>query len=320
MPRHLLDGKITVYEGIMKHKKLKIAIVCILSIIVAFAVLATTLECFYLAKYLDVEKYDATLDNLNTDEIRVMSSNLRCFAPLDLFKKSWFYRAELVLDTIKNNHPDIIGFQEVNKIHYDFMQENLVGFDNVIDYRDKAVISEGCAVFYRKDKFDLIDKGSFWLSKTPYVMSKDWGSAHNRVANYVILQDKNNGKQFVVFNTHLDHKSEEARINGIQVVLDKIEEFGNIPSLLMGDLNDDDDSTTYQKAVENFDDVQAVAIDTMDSCTYQGWGSELDRPRVDYMLVSKTGFSVLKYEVDTTTYDGVYASDHFPLIATLKLE
>ena len=46
-------------------------------------------------------------------------------------------------------------------------------------------------------------------------MSKDWGAAHYRICSYVILKDNTTGKEFVVFNTHLDHESEEARINGI---------------------------------------------------------------------------------------------------------
>ncbi len=305
----------------MKNKKLKIAIISIVAIILAFGVIATVLECFYLADYLSVESYDATSDNLdNLDEIRVMSSNLRCWSPTDLFKKSWFYRAGLILETIEDNHPDIIGFQEATATHYKFMQEHLIGYDSVIEYRDNSPLSEGCPVFYRKDKYDLVDKGSFWLSRTPDVMSKDWGAAHYRVANYVILKDKYSGKDFVVFNTHLDHVSDEARVNGIQVVLDKIEEFGGVPAVLMGDLNAEDDSLTYSMAVENFDDTQVKAPDTMDSCTYQSWGEELDHPRIDYILISKTGFSALKYQVITTTFDGVYASDHFPLLAVLKLD
>ncbi len=309
-----------IVEKIMKNKKLKIALISIVAIILTFGVVATTVECFYLGRYLSAESYDATADNLDTDEIRVMSSNVRCWSGTDFFKKSWFYRAGLLLETIKTSHPDIIGFQEVSPTHYKFLQKNLVGFDSVIEYRDKlGVFSEGCPVFYRADKYDLIDKGTFWLSETPEVMSKDWGAANYRVASYVILKEKSGGKEFVVFNTHLDHVSDEARVNGIQVVLDKIQEFGGKPALLMGDLNAETDTPTYQMATENFDDVCVKAPDTMDSCTYQNWGNKLDNPRIDYILMSKTGFTALKYEVITTTYDGIYASDHFPIIAVLKL-
>ncbi len=304
----------------MQNKILKKALKIVIIVLLAVIACAVVLECFYLGRYLFVKKYDATTDNLDTSEIRVMSCNLRCWSPTDLFKKSWFYRAGLIVDTIKSNQPDIIGFQEASGMHYAFLQQKLVGYASVIQYRDNSLLSEGCPVFYRTDKFDLIDQGSFWLSNTPDVMSKDWGAAHYRVANYVILQEKDSGREFVVFNTHLDHVSDEARINGIQVVLDKIEQFGGQPAILMGDLNAEEDSPTYSKASSNFDDVQVIASNTMDSCTYQNWGNALDRPRIDYIFVSKSGFTALKYQVITTTYDGVYASDHFPLLAVLKLD
>ncbi len=57
----------------------------------------------------------------------------------------------------------------------------------------------------------------------------------------------------------------------------------------------------------------------MDSCTYLSWGVVLDHSCIDYILISKTGVDALKYQVITTTFDGVYASDHFPILAVLKL-
>lgn len=53
-----------------------------------------------------------------------------------------------------------------------------------------------------------------------------------------------------MFNTHLDHISDEARINGIRVVLDKIAQFGGKPSIIMGDFNAKENSETYKMATE----------------------------------------------------------------------
>jgi len=189
-----------------------------------------------------------------------------------------------------------------------------------LTYRDKSPNSEGCPVFYREDLYTLVDKGSFWLSETPEEMSKDWGAACYRICSYVILKEKNTEKEFVVFNTHLDHVSDEARIKGIKVVLDKISEFGGLPAVLMGDLNAEESTETYQSAVQDFLDTKYQTENTMTSCTFQAWGTELDRDCIDYILVSKEGFSVNSYKVVTDTYDGVYVSDHFPLVAELVLE
>lgn len=253
-------------------------------------------------------------------EVRIMNYNVRCLSPLDLGEKNWFYRADLIIDSIGKEAPGIIGFQEVTTWQYDYLCETLTGFDSVITYRDEAFNSEGCPIFYQTELYSLIDKGSFWLSETPDVMSKDWGAAHYRICSYVILKDNATAKEFVVFNTHLDHVSDEARINGIGVVLDKIAEFGGLPAVLMGDLNAEESSETYRSATEHFLDAKYQTENTMTSCTYQNWGEALDRNCIDYVMVSFSGFTVNSYKVVTDTYDGVYTSDHFPLSVSLTLD
>lgn len=258
---------------------------------------------------------------VQSESIRVMSANLRCFNPQDIGKKSWFYRADLILKNIEAEAPSIIGFQEATKWQYAYLRKSLPGYDSVITYRDDSPFSEGCPIFYDTERYALQDKGSFWLSETPEVMSKDWDSKCYRVCSYVILEEKASGRQFVVFNTHLDHVSDEARINGIGVVLDKIQQFGGLPSMIMGDFNAEEDSETYRSATENFSDAKYQTENAvgLHSATYQNWGESPDRNPIDYFMISKTGFTVEKYEVVDTTYDGVYPSDHFPILVDLIL-
>ena len=256
----------------------------------------------------------------NEEEIRIMSYNVRCPSPFDLGKKSWYYRANLIAECIETAAPTIIGFQEVTKWQYDYLTDTLVDFDSIITYRDKAINSEGCPIFYRTDLYTLIDKGSFWLSETPDVMSKDWGAACYRICSYVILKDNASLEEFVVFNAHLDHVSDEARINGIQVVLDKIKEFGGLPAVLMGDLNAEEYTDTYKSATEAFVDAKYVTDNTMTSCTFQKWGEGLDRDCIDYIMLSPDSFEVDFYKVITDTYDGVYSSDHFPLMVSVTVK
>ena len=150
-------------------------------------------------------------------------------------------------------------------------------------------------------------------------MSRDWGSACYRICSYVILREKATEKEFVVFNTHLDHVSDEARINGIGVVLDKIAQFGGLPAVIMGDFNAEEGSKTYISATENFLDARYAAAETVDSPTYQGWGNAEKSRRIDYFMLSKTGFTVLSYNVLSALHDGVYSSDHCPIVLRLTL-
>lgn len=305
---------------VKKHKKLRFVLLGILAAALLAAVTFVSIEFWYYAHYKSSKtEFNIAAQAQNDGEISVMSANVRCISPGDLGKKSWLYRADLIIQNIAANAPDIIGFQEVTKFHYDYLNDCLPGYDSILTYRDDTFFTESCPIYYRTDKFDLIDKGSFWLSETPEQMSKDWGAACYRICSYVILSEKASGQQFVVFNTHLDHVSDEARIKGIGVVLDKIAQFGSLPAMIMGDFNADEDSTTYQMATENFLDTKYQTENTMTSSTYQNWGEKLDNPCIDYIMVSKTGLAVDSYKVVTTTYDGVYPSDHFPVCVDLRL-
>lgn len=300
-------------------KSLKI-LLSVVAVILVLTIAFSVSFYWYYPHYKEMRKEIEIQDIYRENELRVMSCNVRCISPTDLGKKSWFYRADLIMQGIQKEQPGVIGFQEVTKWHYSYLCDTLALYDSVITYRDNAFNSEGCPIFYRSDIYTLIDKGSFWLSETPDVMSKSWGAQFNRVCSYVILKDNATETEFVVFNTHLSHVSDEARINGIQVVLDKIKEFGSLPAVLMGDLNAEEDSQTYKSATVNFLDTKYQTENTMTSCTYQAWGEQLDRNCIDYILVSKTGFRTNSYRVVTDTYDGVYSSDHFPLSVSLSFE
>ena len=302
-----------------KAGKILLRILCfILAVILVFC----TVEFFYYPHY---KKYGKSVFNigeqpLNNDTVSVMSSNVRCISPTDLGKKSWLYRADLIVKNVADNSPDIIGFQEVTKFHYSYLCNTLIGYDSIITYRDNTYFSESCPIFYRSDKFTLIDKGSFWLSETPEKMSKSWNAACYRICSFVILEQKSNSTRFVVFNTHLDHISDEARIGGIGVILDKIKAFGDLPSMIMGDFNSYEDSKTYQMATESFDDAKYLTADPDKSSTYQNWGKALDTPCIDYFMLSKGDFSVNTFHTVRTIFDGAYPSDHFPIYTELTIK
>ena len=300
----------------MKNKIKKI-LFGILASILAILLIAVVILGWHFPGYLS--KKEAVTIAPKAESITMMSCNLRCLTPLDLGKKSWFYRADLLLSDIAAQAPGIIGFQEATRWQYDYMVDVLAGYDSVIDYRDNSLASEGCPIFYNTDLYALKDKGSFWLSSTPEVMSKDWGAAHYRICSYVILTEKASGKDFVVFNTHLDHVSDEARINGIAVVLDKIAQFGGLPSVIMGDFNALEGSETYTSAIKHFQDAQYAAEATMEAHTYQNWGNPESYKRLDYFMISKTGWLALRYAVVQPIHDGVYASDHCPIVLEMTL-
>ena len=303
----------------MKKKGVKKTLIMIISLLLAVLLCFSAVELFYLPYYNSHRKSIELRASGSERNIKIISANVRTFSPTDLFKKSWFYRADIFVGSIAEQNPDIIGFQEVTKMHYKYLCETLSGYDNVISYRDKSIMPEACPIFYRSSKFKLLKKGSFWLSETPDKMSKDWGSKCYRVCSFVILQNKDDGKKLVVFNTHLDHVSDEARIKGIGVVLEKIKQFGSLPSIIMGDFNAHEDSETYRSATENFFDAKYQTNKTMKGATFQGFGKETDSENIDYFMISKTGISVNEYKILNNTVNGSYTSDHFPIYLDIEL-
>ena len=289
----------------------------LLKLVAITLIIALGVVFFYLPSYL-LDNSTVEISDESADTITVMSTNVRFYNPLDFLKKSWFYRASLIIDDINSVKPDIIGFQEATFIHYNYLKNAMPDYSSAMAYRDDFILSEGCPIFYRADKFELVDCGSFWLSETPEVMSKDWGSEHYRICVYVVLKEIATGEEFAVFNTHLDNTSDQARINGIKVVLNKIDEFGNLPSILMGDMNAKDNSETMMSAYESFDDAMLLAPVTDDTPTYHNWGNQDKAKRIDYILTSKSDATVSEYHVIDNCHDGSYSSDHASIYAKIK--
>lgn len=274
---------------------------------------------FYVPRYIFSDA-KITPSEKTDDTMTIMSTNVRYYEPFSLFKESWFYRADLIAEDIEGVQPDIIGFQEATSIQYGYLKRIMNGYDSEMAYRDNYILSEGCPIFYRTDRFEKIDGGSFWLSETPDVMSRDWGSKHYRICVYVVLRDRTSNKEFAVFNTHLDHTSDQARINGIGVILKKIAELGDIPTYLIGDMNAKENSKTIKAARRDFDDAMKISEITESTPTYHNWGDTKRAKRIDYILISKDDALVYEYGVVDNLHGDTYSSDHASIFVKTKLK
>ena len=177
-------------------------------------------------------------------------------------------------------------------------------------------------LFYNTAKFDLIERGSFWVSETPEKMSKGWDAECYRVCSFLILAQKSDGTHLAVFNTHLDHLGRQARINGVKMIAERMKQYGDIPCILMGDMNFvAERGDAYSTALSYFDNAKYCTEDSDDGATWHGIGwkqvnsTEID----DYFFVSKTGVDVKQYRILRACYDGVYPSDHYPIQMKLTL-
>ena len=255
--------------------------------------------------------------------MKIMSFNLLCGGP---GPRDWPGRAEMALDTIRKADPDTLGVQEA---HHDWIETLCAGlpeYDYIgVGRDDGKTEGEYSAVFYKKDKFTLLDSGSFWLSETPDVPGvKGWDAACVRICSYAKLRENATGKCFAHFNTHLDHRGLTAMQKGAELVVAKAAEIcPDLPAFFTGDFNVTPDSAPDRTVIEGgFADARDVAQDSDDSETFHvnvfvPDEPEAERAIIDYCFV-KGDVRVRTFRVIRDAYPGgLYPSDHFPVIAQI---
>ncbi|MDD6021066.1 MAG: endonuclease/exonuclease/phosphatase family protein [Acutalibacteraceae bacterium] len=250
-------------------------------------------------------------------DVRVVQFNLR-FSGVG--KTSMEYRAPRMVAQLNEIGADSMGFQEATLEWILYLEEHLTDYARVgVARTDGKVLGEFSPVFYRKDKYNAVDSGTFWLSKNPDVPgTKNWGSQNIRICTWVLLENKETGERYVHMNAHLDHISEKARENQMKVLLRKADEFiGKYPVVLTGDFNDDDSSEMYALASEKLKDSRLTAPVTDDKDTFHNYGKIVLKGRIDYVFVSKET-TPLVYHVIDDKINGDYLSDHYGIYVDLK--
>ena len=160
----------------------------------------------------------------------------------------WNVRRDRVANYIREKAIDVVGMQEVLHPQLLDLLERLPQYDYVgVGRADGKTKGEYSPIFFLKDKFEVLDKGNFWLSETPDVPgSKGWDAAIERIASYAKLKDKATGKIFMAVNTHFDHVGVMARRESAKLIMKKIQEIvGNRPAVVTGDFNVTEDDEAY---------------------------------------------------------------------------
>jgi len=161
-------------------------------------------------------------------DLRVMSFNIR-FGSANDGPNAWPNRRDLLFETIRKFSPDLLGTQETLGFQRDDLAAALPGYDVLAAGRDDGhEKGEMMALFYRKDRFEKLAGGHFWLSETPdQPGSKSWDSSLPRMVTWVKLRDKKEPgtKPIAFFNTHFDHRGVKARAESARVIQSQIQSF-----------------------------------------------------------------------------------------------
>ncbi|HUG18830.1 MAG TPA: endonuclease/exonuclease/phosphatase family protein [Planctomycetaceae bacterium] len=244
-------------------------------------------------------------------------------------ENAWTHRKDWVADIIRREQVDIVGLQEVLKHQLDDLTQRLpelaaygVGRD------DGNTKGEYSPILYRKDRFEVLDKSTFWLSKTPdQAGSRDWDSAITRIASWLKLKDRRTGQVFYAINTHFDHMGNEARANSAALLVKMLrEKFKDHPVVLTGDFNTKPESVPYKTLtdrdppnVPSFYDALAIseAKPQGPDSTWNGFDSIVPGQRIDFLFVTGS-FYVRKHRTLDDQKDGRFPSDHLPVTALIE--
>ena len=284
-----------------------------------FAVVTAILSLFYTPSPIANVNPVNLPEVSKTQDITVMTYNVYYGGSGE---KARELRAPNVAENIRRYMPDSFGLQEATDFWIETTLELMPEYAYVGVGRDADGGGEASPIFYKKDKYELLDSGTFWLSKTPSRPSKGWDAMFNRVCTYAVLRDVESGFIYAHFNAHFDHLGVIARLESVSVVADKISRICNtFPVVFTGDLNDYEGGDMYNRVLSaGFRDTKALAVTADDKPTFHGYSELVEKEEpIDFIFVNAMAQSVESYTVDTTLYNGLYASDHHPVVSKIIL-
>jgi endonuclease/exonuclease/phosphatase family metal-dependent hydrolase len=265
-----------------------------------------------------------------TLDVRVMSYNIRYGTAQD-GENHWDKRKEFLVETIHSFDPDLLGTQETLGFQRDFLAGKLAGYEVLgVGRDDGGATGEMTALYFKRERFEKLDGGHFWLSETPDKPgSKSWDTALTRMATWVKLRDRRQpkAKPIVFFNTHFDHRGQQARLESARLLRRRVNELaGQCRVIVTGDFNAGEDSPPYHALFGAEGNHASPLRDAyrllhparaVDEGTFSNFkAGAVNGPRIDWIGLSAE-WQALEATIDRTERGGRTPSDHFAVTAIL---
>ena len=288
----------------------------------------------------------------NSRELRVLQFNIQTengnSAPFAV-------RAELYRRLLDQLRPDVVGMEEVTTTWRKWLDDYVFNdsYAGVGEARTNG--GEANPIYYRKDKYELIDSGTFWLSDTPDVPGSYLENVnYPRICTWVLLRDRATGNEFVHMNTHLDHNGQnnstvgnDIRKSQLGVIVKFAQQFKDKPMFLTGDLNNrrttsagntyalikiiegasnfkDKDGKKYSIKLADARLLAPVTVDENHLATMTAQYDESStsynpsREPIDYIFFNPANTEALTYETFLISQNKYEISDHLPVFATFN--
>ncbi len=282
-----------------------------------FTLLAPVLiVCFMLSSTLLVQAKKNVPFNLITYNIRMNTAGDGVNA--------WPLRKEKVTGLLKFHKADIFNVQEALPEQIDDLVTSFPDFDYVGVGRDDGKrAGEFMSVFYKKERFEKLDDGMFWLNESTTKPGLGWDALCNRTVTWIKLKDKLTRKTFYVFDTHFDHRGNKAREESAKLILKSIKEINkeNLPLILTGDFNLTKKTIPIQSILKELHDAKdkSQTLPYGPDGTSGGFEVKVMPNTIDFIFVNdKVG--VLRHGVLSDSFGLFYPSDHLPVLVEVKVD
>lgn len=266
--------------------------------------------------------------SMQAQDLQVMTFNIRLNISSDSLN-AWPYRKDKVASQILFYKVNLLGVQEALPDQMQDLRQSLTGYKSIgggrEDGKDKG---EHSSIFYDTARLQPLGSGMYWLSLTPEVVgSKGWDAALPRIVTWGRFKDRKSKKIFFAFNTHFDHMGKEARRQSAHMVLERVKAIaGNMPVIFTGDFNAQPTDEPIMIILDKSDPLHLTDSKELSKSrhygpagTFNGFKNReiYDQP-IDYIFVTKQ-WKVLTHATISETWEGRFASDHFAVLATLRL-
>jgi endonuclease/exonuclease/phosphatase family metal-dependent hydrolase len=263
----------------------------------------------------------------NFGSLKVSSYNIRHASSADIETgNGWDVRKQHVANLIGTHNFDIVGTQEGNDAQLADLKGYLPEYNFVgHPYGGSNNNTHNNAIFYKKEKYEVIDKGVFWFSETPDIPSIGWDASDQRICYWAKFKELETNLEFYFFNVHFYWRNHTAKLNSGPLLAAKVQEIaGDAPAISTGDFNSLSTSPQINAILtvlkDAYDITETPPVGPVDTNLGGGVFSGEPNGRIDYIFVSDH-FKVKNYAVLADTYnDGRYPSDHLPVSAELSIK
>lgn len=285
-----------------------------------------------------------------TQNLRVVGGDWDYVQAADGAQNTVHIRTYRFQELVNRYDPDVIALQECGESWITQGLPIVMGSTYAMEYKYRADSSkESTPVLYKKDKYDRVDGGFFWLSDTPDVSSPSWDEKDQngipgRICSWVKLRDKATGVTFNFYSTHFGLTSLSQKNSGLQFAQLFSQLAKGTYAFVLGDFNlkyrgeeynafmDDVRITDLREVAESMTSDGLATMGDMRNGSFSGYspeyanggGSYIDhilakpnsRMAVDFYGVLYDQIGVEGKEISVPTG---YVSDHFAVLCKVRL-